>query len=106
MGIENRKQPRVEKLLVVRYQHGQDQHEFFTNDLSASGMYIMTSATYEPGTELEIEVIDGDRRVKVHGVVRWSKKIPLFSGKALEGGMGIEVVDGGNPEYLALLTPD
>jgi len=106
MGIEKRKQERIDKVLVVRYRHHDETHEFFTNDLSATGMYIMTSATYEPGTVLDIEVLDGDRRVPIRGVVRWSKKASATASKAIEGGMGIEVVEGKTPDYLSLLAPE
>ena len=67
----------------------------FTDDISASGIFIKTAVVYPSGTNLGIELSLPDGQVaRMKGVVNWSKGVPpnlVWATK--DAGMGVKITE-------------
>ena len=66
----------------------------FTEDISASGIFLKTAVVFPVGRDLKVEIIASDGAiVRLIGFVHWSKKVaPNLVWSVNDAGMGIQIV--------------
>jgi Tfp pilus assembly protein PilZ len=101
--MEKRREIRIRKRILVRFTHENNTHHSFTADLSPRGMFIQTPYVYPPGMGISIELHLNDTCIPLTGHIVWSKKVPISSYLILKGGMGVQILDNQNPDFLKLL---
>lgn len=77
----------------------------FTDDISATGLFIKSAIVQNPRTVLKIELTAPSGEVVVFtGRVMWAKRVPPGLLRRLKGGMGIHIIDfqGGEETYRLL----
>ncbi|HEY1086270.1 MAG TPA: PilZ domain-containing protein [Archangium sp.] len=105
--MEKRKAKRQAKRLRVRF--GDSRREGFpftglTNDVSSTGMFVMTSHGQRPGTRLHFEVSLPDQRpLFVEGVVARQVLVPPELRTVVRTGMGVRFLAG--PELFGEIVP-
>ena len=83
------------KRLKVRYGPKQPIKLAFTEDITASGMFIRTHDVMKPGSIIFIEVyLSEDTKIMLKGRVMWAKKLPLaMVGQVRKAGIGIKIIE-------------
>ena len=80
----------------------------FTEDISASGIFIKTAVVYPPESELMIEIVTEEREsIRLVGFVHWAKKVaPNLVWSVNDAGMGVQIIrfDEGKDAYYRLLA--
>jgi len=94
-GAERRRHPRDRKRLTVRFGVGDFAHAGYSQDISESGLYLVATAIFSPGTVLQVQIDYPDGTRSMRGVVRWAKDLPPAFRRNLRGGMGIEFAASG-----------
>jgi len=66
----------------------------FTEDISASGIFLKTARVFPVGTDLKIELrTDQDEIIRLIGYVHWSKEVPPnLVWSVNDAGMGIQII--------------
>ncbi len=80
----------------------------FTEDISASGIFLKTARVFPVGTDLKIEMkTDQGELIRLIGYVHWSKEVaPNLVWSVNDAGMGIQIIRFvcGQHEYFKLLS--
>lgn len=61
-----------------------------TADISKTGMFLVSTKTFAPGTKVRLTIKTNDGVALGVGVVRWAKRVPQVLIRHARGGMGIE----------------
>ncbi len=97
---------RVKKRLAVRFGIDQANRIAFSEDLSATGMFIKTPNICVPNSKITIEFNVNDCIVQAEARVMWAKKVPanLFH-LVKKCGMGVRFIKfhGGEQELIDFL---
>jgi len=64
----------------------------FTEDLSATGVFVQTTTPYGAGSLLEIEFEGPEGQITVRGKVIWAKRAPASLAQNKRSGMGIRLL--------------
>ncbi|MBI5874903.1 MAG: PilZ domain-containing protein [Deltaproteobacteria bacterium] len=98
---------RYPKRLQLRFGQEGHLHMAFTEDISDTGLFIKTTRTYPPNTNLDIKLLTGDdKEVNIKGTVMWAKKVPVsIVHITKKAGMGIKIaqISAGEDVYKKLL---
>ena len=79
-------------------------HSGLTNDVSTSGLFVVTSQTPKPGTRLHLEVmLQGETPLYLEGVVARLVLVPLGLRQIMKAGVGVRYLLG--HELLSELSP-
>jgi len=97
-GKERRRHARVKMRLQVRFGPGDLAHAGYSQDISASGMYLQAGVIYPPGTILVLQIEYPDGALTKRGVIRWSRDLPPAFKRSLRCGMGVEFMETGRAE--------
>jgi hypothetical protein len=92
---EKRQATRQHRRLKLRYGSDSLLKLAFTEDVSATGMFIKTSTVMKPGSLITIELyaIDGTT-ILLKGLVMWGKKVSYeLISQIKKAGMGIKIVE-------------
>ena len=103
---EKRKARRFSRRLKVRFgeQNRAFVHSGLTNDISATGMFISTTAAVKPGTRLHVEVTTADEGlVFFEGVVARQVVVPPELRTLMRPGFGLRFLSG--TELMSELIP-
>lgn len=67
----------------------------FTDDISASGIFIKTAVVFPSNTILGIEIsLPGDETARMKGIVNWSKGVaPNLVWATKDAGMGVKITE-------------
>lgn len=99
---------RYSKRLQLRFGQEGHLHMAFTEDISDTGLFIKTTRTYPPNTNLDIKLLAGDDSViNIKGTVMWAKKVPMsIIHVTKKAGMGIKIaqISAGEEIYKNLLS--
>ncbi len=100
---DNRKMPRTKKRLSCRVTVNEQRYTGIVIDLSATGMFVQTSATPKPGTPvmLEVQMIDGDT-LQLHATVARLRNVPARLKTIVQGGVGLRL-EGAPEAYFRLI---
>ncbi|QEM69636.1 pilus assembly protein PilZ [Geobacter sp. FeAm09] len=81
---------RLKKRLTIRFGIDSASRVAFSEDLSATGMFIKTANVCPPNSRIRIEFTVDDHLVQVDARVMWAKKVPqnLFH-LVKKSGMGV-----------------
>jgi len=96
-GIRHEK--RIRSRLNVRFGQKDLANIGFTEDVSATGIFLKTARTFPVNAELRIELTtDDDHAVRFYGIVKYSKQVaPNLVWVDPNAGMGVQIqrfVDG------------
>jgi hypothetical protein len=104
--MEKRKSKRHSRRLKVKFgEKGAGfPHSGLTNDVSATGIFVVTSQRPRPGTRLHLEVtLPGELPLFVEGVVMRQVLVPPELRQVVRAGFGIRYLVGA--EFMAELVP-
>ncbi len=102
--MEKRRTRRYSRRLRVRFGPGEFAHSGFTSDVSATGMFVVTSAPVSIGNRLHVEVIvEEDQRLFFEGVVARLTIVPSELRQVVKGGFGLRFLTG--PELMSEMVP-
>ncbi len=102
--MEKRKNRRHARRLRVRYGEADFTQQGFSGDVSATGMFIQSTAIPKLGARLHIEVtFDGEQRLFFEGVVARQKIVAAELRHVLKGGFGVRFL--GGVELLPEMVP-
>lgn len=94
---------RLKKRLAVRFGTDEPSRLAFTEDISASGLFLKTTNIFRPGTLIRIVMeLEGGAVVELEGRVVWAKKVPpQMIHLVRKSGMGVRIVRfiSGDEEY-------
>lgn len=81
---------RHKKRLTIRFGLDEANRMAFTEDISATGMFIKTPNVCVPNSKIKVEFVVGDSTVQLEARVMWAKKVPqnMFH-LVKKSGMGI-----------------
>ena len=99
IAVENRRQKRASRRLMVRFGTRGPEKTGFTKNISETGLYLATNAVYQPGSTIEVTLHFPEKTWTFWAKVAWAKKVPANLSHVLECGMGIHFVDPGE-EWL------
>ncbi len=103
-GVEKRRTRRYSRRLRVRFGPNDFTHSGFTSDVSATGMFVVTSAPVSIGNRLHVEVIaDENQKLFFEGVVARLTIVPSELRQVVKGGFGLRFLTG--PELMAEMVP-
>jgi hypothetical protein len=104
---EKRRSKRHARRLKVRFgESGQAAftNSGLTNDVSATGLFVVSSATPKPGTRLHLEVMmQGEKPLFIEGVVTRQVLVPPELRQVVRAGFGVRYLLG--TELMAELVP-
>ena len=98
---------RLGRRLQVRFRPagGEESSVGYTTNISATGMFVATIRPLPPGTELDLEVSDRKRSVRLYAVVVHARKVPATWQRIRPSGMGVRFLDSAaNTENLRQLV--
>jgi hypothetical protein len=102
--MEKRRNRRYPKRTRVRYGEGAFTHTGFTSDISATGLFLVTSHMLPVGTRLHVEVAaEGERLVFFEGLVARQKMVAPELRQVMRAGMGVRLLT--PSELLGELVP-
>ncbi len=102
--MEKRRNRRYARRFRVRFGEKQLSHSGFTGDVSATGMFVVTSPVPKLGTRLHVEVtIDNERLLYVEGVVARMALVAPELRSVMKGGFGLRFLTGA--ELMAEMVP-
>jgi uncharacterized protein (TIGR02266 family) len=89
---EQRRSPRFDVVLKVRYETREDFQEALLHSLSQVGLYLATDAPFDVGYQFGIEIILPESRGTIEGKCRvvWVNQIEV---KHYPKGMGVEFIE-------------
>jgi uncharacterized protein (TIGR02266 family) len=97
-GTEKRRAPRVELSIEIGIDDHTNFYVGFSENVSASGLFIATFRLLAVGTEVALTfVLPDEFPVFVHGVVRWARESEDTPGE-VPPGMGVDFANLGAPE--------
>ena len=73
MGIERRRHRRLKVEVPLSIASGHQLVSATTGDMSVSGVFILTKAKIQTGTQVQMRLKLGFSSLTVHGEVRWTK---------------------------------
>jgi hypothetical protein len=77
----------------------------FTEDISRKGLFIKTTSTARPGSNIQVAITLPGGEVRLEGRVMWAKKVqPAFLNRVNKAGMGVSIIRflAGEGAYMAL----
>jgi hypothetical protein len=85
--------PRVKRRLTCALRHGGKHYNGIVLDLSATGLFVQTSASPGPGDALELELQppDGRGALVLQGVAARRRTVPLQMRSVAHGGVGVRL---------------
>ena len=88
---------RLGRRLQVRFRPigEKDSHVGYTTNISATGMFVATMRPLPPGTEVDVEVCDKKRPLRLDAVVVHARKVPATWQRIHPSGMGVRFLDPG-----------
>jgi c-di-GMP-binding flagellar brake protein YcgR len=86
--LEKRDNKRKKLRLLVQADPGA--FRAVTADISKTGMFLVSTKTFAPGTKVRLTIKTNDGVALGVGVVRWAKRVPQVLIRHARGGMGIE----------------
>ena len=88
---------RITRRLQVRFRPigERESHFGFSANISQTGMFISTIRPLKPGTELDVELSDKQRRLHLDAVVIHARKVPSQWQRILPSGMGVRFLEPG-----------
>jgi len=93
MAIDKRLAHRFRKRLQLRYGETEPNRIGFTEDFSASGIFIRSALVAQPNTMLIVELTTPENQpVRVQTRVMWAKKVPQNMMQRIKGGMGVHFI--------------
>ncbi|MBK7863836.1 MAG: PilZ domain-containing protein [Archangiaceae bacterium] len=102
--MEKRRHRRYARRFRVRYGERTLQHSGFTSDVSATGMFVVTSPVPKLGTRLHVEVsLDNDRQLYFEGMVARMTLVAPELRSVMKGGFGLRFLTGA--ELMAEMVP-
>jgi hypothetical protein len=102
--MNRRRSVRLTRRVQVEFwQPGEQTHQGYTTNLSASGMHIATPHPLPPRSRLRIEVLHGERGFMVEGVVAHRRSVHPELARVTQPGMGVRFLAPG--ELIAELFP-
>ncbi len=102
--MEKRRTRRFTRRLRVRFGEHELGQSGFTSDVSATGLFVVTSSPVNLGQRLHVEVgIDTNRRLLFEGVVARLNIVPAELRTVVKGGFGLRFLTG--PELMAEMVP-
>jgi hypothetical protein len=102
--MEKRRHRRYARRFRVRYGEKALQHSGFTSDVSAAGMFVVTTAIPKLGTRLHVEVsVDNDRLLYFEGMVARMALVAPELRSVMKGGFGLRFLTGA--ELMAEMVP-
>lgn len=102
--MEKRRNRRYPRRSRVRYGEGGFTHAGFTSDISATGLFLVTSHILPVGTRLHVEVnIEAERLLFFEGLVARQKVVAPELRQVMRAGMGLRLL--APSELLAELVP-
>lgn len=93
--MEKRTKKRYPKRLYVRFGKEKPDHIGFTQDISATGVFVKSNFSFPPSTRLKVELTLPDETIiECNGIVQWAKKVPpALSRLVKKNGMGIAFLE-------------
>lgn len=73
-----------------------ESHFGYTANISETGMFVATVRPLKPGTELDVEVSDKRRMLRLDAVVVHARKVPPVWQCLRPSGMGVRFLDAGD----------
>lgn len=102
--MEKRRTRRYSRRLRVRFGPSDFSHAGFTSDISATGMFVVTSAPVSIGNRIHVEVaIDEKEKLFFEGVVARLTIVPSELRQIVKGGFGLRFLTG--PELMSEMIP-
>lgn len=102
--MEKRRHRRYSRRFRVKFGEKQLTQSGFTGDVSATGMFVVTSAVPKLGTRLHVEVTLNDERVLfVEGMVARMTLVAPELRSVMKGGFGLRFLSGA--ELMAEMVP-
>lgn len=94
-GSRNYEDRRLTIKLQVNFGEQRLDNMGFTDDISASGIFIKTAVVFPSNTELGIELTMPDNEiVRLKGLVNWSKGVaPNLVWATKDAGMGVKILN-------------
>ncbi len=84
---------------------GSESHVGYTANISQTGMFVATIRPLQPGTELDVEVSDKKRSLRLDAVVVHARKVPPMWQLLRHSGMGVRFLEAAeNAEGLRRLV--
>ncbi len=82
---------RLGRRLQVRFRPigKSEAHVGYTTNISETGMFVATIRPLQPGTELDVEVSDKRRMLRLDAVVVHARKVPPMWQRLRPSGMGV-----------------
>jgi Tfp pilus assembly protein PilZ len=105
MAFDKRDIKRQKKRLQLRYGLEEPNKLGFTEDISATGIFIKTPVVMDPGKILFVEFRLADAStILVKGRIMWAKRVPQSLLGKVKGGMGVHILsfERGEEEYRQL----
>ncbi len=72
---------------------GDKAHVGYTTNISETGMFVATIRPLKPGTELDVELSDKQRSLRLDAVVVHARKVPPTWQRIRPSGMGLRFLD-------------
>jgi hypothetical protein len=93
--MQRRGQDRVKRRLTVGLRIGAQQHHGIVLDVSASGLFVATTAPIQPGSELVVEFSahDGSVAFETRARVARRRRVPQNLQSYESPGIGLQVID-------------
>jgi hypothetical protein len=102
--MEKRRHRRYARRFRVKYGEKTLQHSGFTSDVSATGMFVVTTPVPKLGTRLHVEVtIDNERLLYFEGMVARMTLVAPELRSVMKGGFGLRFLTGA--ELMAEMVP-
>jgi Tfp pilus assembly protein PilZ len=102
--VEKRRTRRYSRRLRVRFGPNDFTHAGFTGDVSATGLFVVTSAPVSIGNRLHVEVsADESQKLFFEGVVARLTIVPAELRQVVKGGFGLRFLTG--PELMSEMVP-
>ena len=100
---DNRRMPRTKKRLSCRVTVNQQRYSGIVLDVSATGMFVQTSVTPTPGTQvtLDVQLPNGDK-LQLCAVVARRRNVPAHLKSIAQGGVGL-CLEAAPEEYFRLI---
>lgn len=104
---EKRRAKRYPRRLKVRFGEANKPgfpHSGLTNDVSSSGLFVVSGQNTKPGTRLHLEVLlPGDAPLYLEGIVMRQVLVPTELRQVVKSGFGVRYLSGA--ELMAELVP-
>jgi len=93
MAIDKRTARRFRKRLQLRYGEDGPVRLGFTEDFSATGLFIRATAICPPNSVLTIDLQTPESQsIRLQARVMWAKKVPQNMMQRIKGGMGVHFI--------------